>query len=135
MLRIVLGVIAGFIGWLILWLGGEKILSAIWPAFGVHQTSFQAAIENGGAFTPDPTILFIHIVLALIVSLISGFIAALVSGENRRAPLVLGFLLLAMGLLKAGTSWTLVPLWYHAIFTAILLPMAVVGGRLRSATS
>ena len=132
MLRIVLGVIAGFFSWLILWVGGERILSAIWPAFGVHQAAFQAAIESGGQFAADSTMLLVHIVLGSIVSVISGFLAALVAGENRRASLVLGLLLLVMGLLKAAMSWPLVPIWYHFIFTAILLPMAILGGRLKT---
>lgn len=132
MLRIVLGVIAGFFGWLIVWVGSEKILAASWPAFGAHQADFQAAIENGGQFTADTTMLLVHIVLASIVSVISGLLAALVAGENKRAPMVLGFLLLAMGLLKAGMSWQLVPIWYHVLFTAILLPMTIVGGKLKT---
>ena len=44
MVRIILGVIAGFFAWAFLWFGGETILSAIWPAFGAHQAAFQAAI-------------------------------------------------------------------------------------------
>jgi hypothetical protein len=132
MVRIVLGVIAGFIAWLIAWVGSEKILSAIWPAFGVHQAEFQAAIENGGEFTANTTMLLIHIVLGSIVSVMSGFLAALIAGENKRAPLVLGFLLLALGLLKAVMSWPYVPIWYHVIFTAILLPMTIVGGKLKT---
>ena len=132
MVRIVFGVIVGFFAWAVVWFGSEKILSAVWPAFGVHQAAFQAAIEDGGAFTPDSTMLFVHIVLGSIVSLLSGFLSALISGENKRAPLILGFLLLASGLLKAVMSWSLVPIWYHVIFTAILLPMTVLGGRLRS---
>jgi hypothetical protein len=135
MLRIILGVIAGFFAWMIVWFGGEKILSAIWPDFGVHQAAFQAAIENGGQFTADTTILLTHIVLASIVSVVSGVLAALVAGENKRAPLVLGFLLLALGLLKAVMSWPYVPVWYHVIFTAILLPMAIVGGKLITNTA
>lgn len=133
MLRIILGVIAGFFSWAIMWFGGEKILSAIWPAFGVHQAEFQAVIENGGQFTAKPTFLLVHIVLGSIVSVMSGFLAALMAGENRRAPLVLGFLLLALGLLKAVMSWPYVPIWYHVIFTAILLPMTIIGGRLKRA--
>lgn len=133
MVRIVLGVIVGFFAWMIVWLGSEKILSAIWPAFGSHQSAFQAAIENGGQFTADSTILIIHIVLASVVSVISGFLATLITGENRRAPLILGILLLVVvGLLKAAMSWTLVPIWYHVIFTAILLPMTIVGGKLKT---
>ncbi|HYV39924.1 MAG TPA: hypothetical protein VE988_29830 [Gemmataceae bacterium] len=131
MLRIVLAVIAGFFAWSILWFGGEKILSAIWPdGYGVHQQAFEAAIKNGGEFTADTTLLLIHIVLGSIVSVMSGFLAARISGENKRAPLVLGFLLLAMGLLKMVMSWPYVPIWYHVIFTALLLPMTMMGGRL-----
>ena len=131
MVRIVLGVIAGFLAWAIVWFGSEKILSAIWPeGFGAHQRAFEAAIKNGGQFTADTTLLLIHIVLASIVSVMAGFLAALIAGEHMRAPVVLGFLLLAFGLLKAVMSWQYVPLWYHVIFTALLIPMTIAGGKL-----
>jgi hypothetical protein len=130
MLRIVLGVVAGFIAWMILWVGIEKIISAIWPAFGVHQKAFEEAIKNGGQFTADTSALLTHIVLGSIVSVIAGALAALVAGENSRAPLFVGILLLAMGILKAYMSWPYVPIWYHIIFTLLLLPLAIVGGKL-----
>ena len=134
MLRIVLGVIAGFIAWLIVWIGSEKIVSAIWPAFGVHQKAFEEAIKNGGQFTAETTMLLTHIVLGSIVSVMAGSLAALIAGENTRAPLVVGILLLAMGVMKAVMSWQYVPIWYHVIFTAILLPMAIIGGKLITTT-
>jgi hypothetical protein len=130
MLRIILGVIAGFIGWLIVWVGVEKIISAIWPAFGIHQKAFEDVIKNGGQFTADTTMLLTHIVVGSIVSVMAGSLAAAIAGENARAPLFTGILLLAMGVLKAVMSWQYVPLWYHVIFTLILLPMAVIGGKL-----
>ena len=129
-----MGVIAGFFAWLIVWVGSEKIVSAIWPAFGAHQRAFEEAIKNGGQFTADTTMLLTHIVLGSIVSVMSGSVAALIAAENKRAPLVLGFLLLAVGLLKAVMSWPYVPIWYHVIFTAILLPMAIMGGKLITTT-
>src|SRR4051794_784035 len=113
MLRIVLGVIGGFIGWLIVWVGIEKILSAIWPAFGVHQKAFEEAVKNGGQFTYDTTMLVTHIVVGSILAVLSGFLAALIAGDNSRAPLFVGILLLALGLLKAVMSWQYVPIWYH----------------------
>lgn len=134
MVRIVLGVIAGFFAWAIVWVGSEKILSAIWPAFGAHQLAFEAAVKNGGQFTADTTMLLTHIVIGSIVSVMSGVLAALIAGENKRAPLVLGFLLVAFGLLKVVLSWPYVPIWYHVIFTAILLPMAIMGGKLITTT-
>jgi hypothetical protein len=133
--RIVLGVIAGFFSWAIVWFGSEKILSAIWPeGYGAHQLAFQAAIENGGQFTADTTLLLTHIVIGTIVSLLSGFLAALIAGESKRAPLVLGCLLVAFGLLKVVMSWPYVPIWYHVIFTALLLPMTIMGGKLKTTT-
>lgn len=135
MVRIVLGVIAGFLSWMIVWVGSEKVLSAIWPeGFGVHQRAFEAAIKDGGQFTADTTLLLTHVVLGSVVSLMSGFLAALIAAEHTRAPLILGILLLAMGLLKMVMSWPYVPLWYHVVFTALLLPMAIIGGRLFTAT-
>lgn len=133
MLRIVLGVIGGFIGWLIVWLGSERVISAVWPAFGAHQGAFQAAIENGAPFTPDATILLIHCVLGSVVSVVAGLLAALIAGENKRAPLAVGILLLLLGVMKAVMSWPLVPIWYHVLFTAVLLPMAIIGGKLKTA--
>src|SRR5436309_13928612 len=100
MLRIVLGIISGFISWMIAWVGSEKILSAIWPeGFGVHQRAFEEAVKNGGQFTADTTMLLTHIVLGSIVSVMSGSVTALIAGENTRAPQVLGFALLALGIL------------------------------------
>jgi hypothetical protein len=128
--RIVLGVIGGFIGWLVVWVGVEKGLSAIWPAFGVHQKAFEEAIKNGGQFTADTAMLLTQLVLGLAVSMLAGVLSALIAGENSKAPLIAGILLLLMGIAKAVMSWQYVPTWYHVIFTAILLPMAIIGGKL-----
>ena len=131
MLRIVLGVVAGFFAWVFVWVGIEKILSAAMPDwYGAPQLAFQNAIENGGQFTAETRLLFSHIIIASFVALLSGFLAALVSRENKRAPLILGILLLTVGLLKVAMSWPYVPIWYHIGFTAILLPLAIVGGKM-----
>jgi hypothetical protein len=135
MLRIVLGVIGGFIAWLIVWFGSEKGIAAVWPAFGVQQRGFEEAVKNGpgaSAFTAETPMLLTHIVMGLVVSLLAGVLAAVIAGENARAPMALGFILLALGFLKAYMSWPYVPIWYHVIFTAILLPMAILGGKLIS---
>jgi hypothetical protein len=132
MIRMILGVLAGFIAWLIAWVGSEKIVSAVWPAFGAHQAAFQNALTEGGEFSANPTMLVTHIVLASIVSIIAGALAALVGGRSSRAPLIVGFLLFGLGLLKAIMSWPLVPIWYHVGFAVVLFPMALLGGRLVS---
>jgi hypothetical protein len=132
MVRTILGVVAGFFAWMIVWFGFELALSAVWPEFGAHQAAFQEAIEHDGPFTPDGLILMVHVVLASIISAVAGLVAALVAGGNKRAPFIAGILLLAVGLLKALMSWSYVPVWYHVLFTAVLLPMTILGGRLRT---
>jgi hypothetical protein len=92
-------------------------------------------IKNGGEFAPNSSMLLTHIVVGSIVSVMAGGLAALAAGENSRAPLIVGILLLAMGIAKAVMSWQYVPIWYHVIFTAILLPMAIVGGKLITSTN
>ena len=72
--------------------------------------------------------LITHIVVGSIVSVMA--LAALVAGENSRAPLFVGVLQVLLGVMKAVMSWQHIPIWYHVIFTAVLLPMAIVGGRL-----
>lgn len=132
MLRIILGIIAGFIAWSIVWVGSEKILSVIWPEwYGTHQLAFEAAVANGGPFTADTTILLMNIVRGSIISVMSGFLAALIANENKRSPLILGLLLVAFGLFIVAMSWSHIPVWYHVIFTALLIPMTILGGKLR----
>lgn len=130
MVRIILGVIGGFISWMMLFIGIEKIISALWPAFGVNQKAFEEAIKNGGQFTADTTMLLTQLVFGTIVSVMAGAIAALIAGETSKAPLFAGILLLLMGIAKAAMSWQYVPVWYHVVFTAMLLPLAFLGGKL-----
>jgi hypothetical protein len=130
MLRVIAGVVTGFITWMVVWIGIEKILSGIFPvAYGVPQKAFEMAIKNGGAFTPDSTLLLGHIVIVTFVAALSGFVASKVASGSQRAPMVLAFVLLAVGVMKAAMTWSLVPIWYHIAFTAILVPMTILGGR------
>ncbi len=131
MLRIILGVVGGFIAWMMVWFGSEKLLSSIFPqAIGAPQKAFTEALTQGSAFTPTNTLLLTHIVMCVFVSALAGYLGALIAGDSSRAPLYVGILLLLMGVAKASMSWQLVPLWYHIAFTALLLPMALLGGRL-----
>ena len=132
MLRIILGVIAGFIAWSIIWLGSDQVLISSSPGwYGNHQYAFQAAMNNQTPFTPDSTILFLHLVRAAIISIMAGFLAAVIARENQRAPIILGLLLLGFGVVVQVVVWNYAPIWYHVIFLAMLIPFTVLGGRLK----
>lgn len=132
MARKIVGIVAGFLIWSVLWLGSEKALSALLPEWhGVHQAAFEAAVAKGGAFTADTSILLMNIARGSIVSVVSGYLAALIAGENKRTPLILGVLLVAFGLFIVAMSWSYIPFWYHILFTALLIPMTMAGAKLK----
>jgi uncharacterized membrane protein YeaQ/YmgE (transglycosylase-associated protein family) len=132
MLKIVLGVIAGFVAWSILWVGSDQLLMTASPNwYGAHQLKFALAMANKELFQADATILMMHIVRSIIISIMAGFLAAFIAGENRRAPLILGVLLLLFGLMVEVMVWSYLPVWYHLIFLALLVPMTVLGGKFK----
>jgi len=133
MIRIILAGIVGFVAWSIMWVGSERVLSIASPSwFGAHQIAFEKATLNKEAYTPDTTILVLNVVRGTIVTIIAGFLTALISRENRRSTLILGILLVAFGLVVVVMTWHIIPLWYHVLFTLMLIPMTIVGGRLKS---
>jgi hypothetical protein len=133
MVRIILGVIVGFVTWSIIWVGSDQVLMSIWPDwYGAHQTAFQLSMFNQTPFDPDRTILFMHLFRGVIVSLMAGFIAAVVAGENKRAPLALGTLLFIFGAMVEAMAWSYLPIWYHVIFLALLIPVTALGGKMKS---
>ena len=132
MVRIILGAIVGFFAWSVIWVASEQAMSAIWPDwYGAHQAAFEAAVKDGGPFTPDTTILIMNIVRGALLAVLCGYLAALIARENRRSPLILGVLLMAFCLVIMSMAKSYVPLWYMIIFTLVFIPMAMIGGRLK----
>lgn len=136
MVRIILGVIVGFIGWTILWIGTDQVLRSALPAwYGVEQFALEKARFNGTEFTADTTVLVFQLIRSFIVSILSGFLCAFVALENRRSTIVLGVLLLVVGLVVQLDIWKYIPIWYHVLFLGSLVPMTVIGGRLKKSAS
>jgi uncharacterized membrane protein (DUF485 family) len=132
MVRIILGVIVGFVIWSVLWVGSDAVFSVISPDWGKTSADFRAAVENKTPFALSSAIMLTLLVKSFIVSIISGFIAALIAKENRKSTLVLGFLLLIFGILIQSVYWNYMPLWYHIPFLLMLIPMTILGGKVRT---
>jgi len=132
MVRIILGIIVGFVAWSILWVGGDEVIAKAWPDwYGAHKLAFEKAAFNGTSFAADPGILFIHLVRSVITSLISGYLGAVVANESRRTTLILGIVLLLVGILVQMQVWNLLPVWYHLVFLILLIPATMAGGSLK----
>lgn len=135
MVRIILAVILGFIAWSILWVGSDQVLRNLSPDwYGAHQSSVEVAMFNNTPFETDTTVLLLSLLRSVIISIMAGFLTAVVAGENKTSTLILGILLLLFGLIVQIFAWNYAPIWYHALFLALLVPMTIVGGKLRSSS-
>lgn len=132
MVRIILGAIVGFIVWTIFLIGSDQIWIALSPGwYGKHQMDFQSAVNNKTPFTADTTVMIISIIRSAIFTIVTGFISALVSKENFKSPVLLGIFLLAFGGFIHSMMLNNVPIWYHALILLPLIPLAILGGKLR----
>lgn len=135
MLRIILGAIAGFIVWIIFLLVSDQIWVMLSPAYVRHQAEFQIAAANETAFMADTTVMIIAVLRSAIFSVAAGYIAALISKENFKSPLLLGIFLLAFGLFIHSMILNNVPLWYHPLILLPLVPLTLFGGEIRQQNS
>jgi hypothetical protein len=131
MLRIILGAVAGFIVWSILWGGSDTLLKIVSPDWwGKNLQGMEDFYNNKQPYTADMTILILSLVRSFICSIISGFVAARIARENTKSPLLLGVMLLAFGIFVQTLFWNVIPLWYHITFLILLIPVTVLGGKL-----
>jgi uncharacterized membrane protein (DUF485 family) len=105
------------------------VISPNW--YGKHHTEFAQAINNKSAFAVDSMVLILGLVRSVIFSIIAGFVAALIARENTKSPITLGVLILLFGIFTQWIYWNYVPLWYHIPFLLLLIPMTILGGRIR----
>lgn len=118
----VLGVVAGFILWSVLWLSLNQLLLLL-GVMSPHVTEPLA----------DAKPLLLLLVGSVLISLISGYVTARIAGAPWALPAAaLGALLLATGVFVQLKLWYVIPLWYHLSFLLLLIPMTLLGARLRA---
>ena len=125
MLKLILGVIAGFIVWSLIFVGGEAVVRAIVPG---------AVAPADATYVGSIGILLGYLMRSIIASVLAGFTAALIAGENAKSTLILGVVLLAVGSMVQVGAWNMLPAWYHIVFLVLLIPMTIVGGKLKNIT-
>ena len=132
MVKIILGVIVGFIVWSIVWVGSDALMANLSPDWwGRHSEKLQAAFGDGSTPEHDNMISLVMLIRSILTSIIAGYMAALVAGEYRRSTMALGIILVLVGITVEGLTWRMAPAWYHIVFILLLYPMTVLGGRLR----
>ena len=132
MIRIILGIIVGFVIWSIIWVGSDALMASFSQTWwGAQKDAMALAVANGDTYHTDVTITIIDLVRSVIASIMAGFLAAVVAGENRRAPLILGVILLAVGVAVQIHLWNVYPVWFHPVFWILLIPATILGGKMK----
>lgn len=122
--RPVLAAIGGYVVWTALWLGGHVVLSWIFPE------DFETFQEGGDMLRAAP--LLGALGLSVVCSVAAGGIAANFSRGSRRAVVWMAIALLITGIGVQAGVWSRMPVWYHLIFLALIVPVCVAAGRRRA---
>ncbi len=132
MVKVIFGIIAGFIVWSIVWVGGDATFANFSPGwYAKHSAAAELALANGTTLASDPLISVVNLGRSFLTSIIAGYMAALVAGEYKKSTMILGVILVAVGIAVEFLMWNIAPVWYHVLFVLFLLPMTILGGRLR----
>ena len=117
MLRMILGIVAGFVAWFVLASIGNVAFRVSWPAY--------AQVEPSMTFTL--TMLVSRLLLGVLSSLCGGFVAAWLARANVNAATILGVVLTVIFIPIHYGLWNEFPIWYHLLFLASLLPLTLLG--------
>lgn len=121
MVRSVVSVLAGAATWSVLWISSNLGLQAAFPAIVRPEERLEHV-----------PMLLTFIVLSVVFSVGAGYVTAAVARRNEVGhAFALGVLQLALGIGFEVSYWDLLPVWYHLVFLALLIPGNVYGGMLR----
>jgi hypothetical protein len=118
--RTIVGVVAGFVVWSLLWLGGNAVVLG---EAGRKVRAGEPLMETG----PLVTALVMSVVCSVAAGVAAGWIA---KGRELTAGRVLGVVLFLVGLAFQASAWKQMPVWYHLVFIALLEPVTALGARL-----
>lgn len=119
-MRFVAAVVLGYAVWTVICLGGNAL-------FFAEATDVVGRGEYYGEAGPLAGV----IGLSIVCSLAAGLVAAWLARERAaRAVVSMAVLLLVTGIGVQASAWSLMPAWYHLTFLGLIVPMAILGGRL-----
>ncbi len=112
----ILGIVTGFIVWLIGLLLGILIAWMLWDVMASYFGDL---------------VFLIPILIIAFASLIAGFAAALVAREYTKTPLILSVVLLIVGISFQLFNGDTIELWYYLAFWVLIISMTILGGNLK----
>jgi hypothetical protein len=118
--KIVLGVLIGFVAWFAVATLGNLLIRALIPGY--------EAAEPAMSFTLSMQLA--RLVLGAASSIVAGLACALMTRADLGAVKAFAAVLLLFFLAVHVSLWNEFPWWYHALFLLSLLPLTFVGAAL-----
>jgi hypothetical protein len=114
-MKTTIAIVIGYAVWTAFWLGGN----AGFRALGITPRDQASRIESSGT-------LLALLVLSIVASVAGGYMSGLISSGKASAYICAG-LLLATGIAVQWGVKSLFPVWYHAAFLLLLVPVFLLG--------
>ena len=122
MIRTIGAMTAGAVAWEAVVLLATFAGRLLWPAYAVVEEQREFALD----------MLLSRLPVGVIATLAFGAVVAWVARGDKRTI----YIVIAVGLLFSVadhiTVWDQFPVWYHLVFLAYLVPLAMLGGRMVS---
>lgn len=114
MLKNALIVIGAYALWTALWLAGNALFFS-----ALHEQA------RSGARIENTTSLLLVLLLSVLCSVAAGVVCRF-AARPKAAAWVTGLLLLITGIGVQASAWSSMPVWYHLVFLALLVPVVLL---------
>ena len=121
MKRAIYALVAGLVMWALVATLLNRVLRLALPGY--------AAAEPTLIFTL--TMKVARLILAALASLAAGATAGLIAPARKGVPWLLGAIILAAFIPVHVQLWAKFPVWYHLTFLVTLVPLVVLGAKIR----
>jgi hypothetical protein len=120
MKRFILACLAGLLTWIVVVTVINSVLRLSLPNYTAAEQTLQFTLGMKWA----------RLLMAIVTSLVAGAVTGWISPSSRRAPLIVGSVVLAMFVPLHIAIWSRFPVWYHLTFLLTIIPAVLVGALL-----
>ena len=120
MLRVVASVVGGIVFFALAGMALGALGKALWPEYA-------AAVADRAYTLP---MLWSRLVGGAVAIICATWLALMLGKQNVRTGFLVGVALLVLSVVWHVNIWNEYPAWYHLTWFAIILPAALLGGRL-----
>ena len=120
MIKNIISVVAGYVIWTVIFLGGVAAIRAM-----------RADVHDDKGITSDVPTLIIYLLISFVASFAAGYIAVKIAESSKMiVAVILAVCLLATGIPVQLSTWNDLPVWYNLAFLIMLVPITLAGAKL-----